>query len=91
MYSRKFTFRNFTEKRLKLDIIFRPSSTSEPPSEHSDNEYYRAEQLGREGAPCHLVFHECQNSILDVFTGIHDPETNDLKVAHEKVLRSFMK
>ncbi|XP_019541312.3 uncharacterized protein LOC109412123 [Aedes albopictus] len=74
-----------------LHIVFTPSSTSEPPSEHSDNEYYRAEQLGREGAPCHLLFHECQNSILDVFTGIHDPETNDLKVAHEKVLRSFMK
>ncbi|XP_062554105.1 uncharacterized protein LOC134219400 [Armigeres subalbatus] len=74
-----------------LHIMFAPSTTSDPISEHSDNEYHRAEQLGREGAPCHLVFHECRNSILDVFTGIHDPDTNSLLVAHDKVMKSFMK
>nr|XP_019556339.2 uncharacterized protein LOC109425548 [Aedes albopictus] len=72
-----------------LHIIFTPSTTAEPLSEHSDNEYYRAEQLGREGAPCQLVFHECRNSILDVFTGIHDPKKNALFIAHDKVMRSL--
>ncbi|XP_062556969.1 uncharacterized protein LOC134221805 [Armigeres subalbatus] len=74
-----------------LHIVFTPSTTSEPLSEHSDNEYLRAEQLGKEGAPCHIVFHECQNSILDVFTGIHDSATNSLTVAHDKVMKAFMK
>ncbi|XP_065079694.1 uncharacterized protein LOC135702550 [Ochlerotatus camptorhynchus] len=74
-----------------LHIMFTPTTTEDPLSEHSDNEYYRAEELGREGAPCHVVFHECRNSILDVFTGVHDPVTNTLTVAHDKVMRSFMK
>ncbi|XP_053691000.1 uncharacterized protein LOC128739532 [Sabethes cyaneus] len=72
-------------------IIFTPSTTSEPISEHSDNEYYRAEQLGREGAPCHQVFSECKNTILDVFTGVHDPITNHLTVAHDQLQHAIMK
>ncbi|XP_055547400.1 uncharacterized protein LOC129731430 [Wyeomyia smithii] len=71
-------------------IVFTPSTTSEPVSEHSDNEYYQAEQLGREGAPCHQIYHECKNTILDVFTGIHDPITNQMTVAHDQ-LRQAMK
>ncbi|XP_055609709.1 uncharacterized protein LOC129756738 [Uranotaenia lowii] len=74
-----------------MHVIFTPSSTTEPLSEHSDNEYFRAEQLGREGAPCALIFKECKHSILDVFTGVHDPSTNALLLAHQKVLQSIMK
>ncbi|XP_053690998.1 uncharacterized protein LOC128739529 [Sabethes cyaneus] len=72
-------------------IVFSPSTTSEQISEHSDNEYYRAEQLGREGAPCHQVFSECKNTILDVFTGIHDPVSNELTVAHDQLKHAIMK
>ena len=53
-----------------------PSSTEEPLSEHRDNEYFRAEQLGRTGAPCERIFPECVHSLLDIFTGVHDGETN---------------
>ncbi|XP_058838185.1 uncharacterized protein LOC131693927 [Topomyia yanbarensis] len=66
-------------------ILFTPSTTSEPLSEHRDSEYLRAEQLGREGAPCQLVFHECRNTILDVFTGVHDSDTDLLSVAHDRL------
>ncbi|XP_058824138.1 uncharacterized protein LOC131684906 [Topomyia yanbarensis] len=72
-------------------IVFTPSTTAEPLSEHRDNEYYRAEQLGREGAPCKQVFQECKNTILDVFTGVHDPVTNALDVAHNKLRQAIMK
>ncbi|XP_038120306.1 uncharacterized protein LOC119770108 [Culex quinquefasciatus] len=74
-----------------MHIIFTPSTTTESLSEHNDNEYYRAEQLGREGAPCEQVFHECKQSILDVFTGVHDPATNSMSVAHQKLLQAMMK
>ncbi|XP_062560850.1 uncharacterized protein LOC134225080 [Armigeres subalbatus] len=70
-----------------LHILFTPSTTTEPLSDHSDNEYYRAEQLGKDGAPCHLVFCECQNSLLDIFTGVHDTETNVLRVMHDKLVK----
>ncbi|XP_038114622.1 uncharacterized protein LOC6041203 [Culex quinquefasciatus] len=55
-----------------LHVIFSPSTTTEQLSEYSDNEYYRAEQLGREGAPCDRIFHECERSILELFTKVHD-------------------
>ncbi|XP_039449120.1 uncharacterized protein LOC120428210 [Culex pipiens pallens] len=74
-----------------MHIIFTPSTTTESLSEHNDNEYYRAEQLGREGAPCEQVFHECKQSILDVFTSVHDPTTNSMSVAHQKLLQAMMK
>ncbi|XP_055642057.1 uncharacterized protein LOC129778903 [Toxorhynchites rutilus septentrionalis] len=74
-----------------LHIIFTPSTTTESLSEHSDNEYYRAEQFGREGAPCHLIFQECSHSILDVFTGIHDPALDSVTIGHKQLLEKFMK
>ncbi|XP_019556337.2 uncharacterized protein LOC109425546 [Aedes albopictus] len=70
-----------------LHIVFTPSTTTESMSDNSDGEYYRAEQLGRDGAPCHLVFHECGISLLDIFTGVHDSETNALTVAHDKLMK----
>ncbi|XP_058449376.1 uncharacterized protein LOC131429326 [Malaya genurostris] len=72
-------------------IVFTPSTTAEPMSDHGDNEYYRAEQLGREGAPCEQVYHECKNTILDVFTGVHDPVSNVLNVAHDKFRQAMKK
>ncbi|XP_318465.6 uncharacterized protein LOC4577283 [Anopheles gambiae] len=55
-----------------LHIMFSPSTTKELISEHRDNEYFRAEQLGRAGAPCSKLFHECSTSLLDMFSGVHD-------------------
>lgn len=42
-------------------------------SDYSDYEYYRAEKLGKEGAPCEQVFKECNKSILNQFSGIYEP------------------
>ncbi|XP_058055626.1 uncharacterized protein LOC131207035 [Anopheles bellator] len=74
-----------------LHIMFTPSSTREPVSEHRDNEYFRAEQLGRSGAPCERLFPECVHSLLDVFTGVHDPETDTLRVLHDQVKAYLMR
>lgn len=51
---------------------FRPSSTSDELSDHTDNEYLHAEQLGKSGAPCEQVFRECTTSLLNRFSGIYD-------------------
>lgn len=51
----------------------RPSTTHDEISDHSDYEYYQAEKLGREGAPCEHVFKECHKSILNEFTGVYTP------------------
>uniref|UniRef100_A0A182INK1 Uncharacterized protein n=1 Tax=Anopheles atroparvus TaxID=41427 RepID=A0A182INK1_ANOAO len=74
-----------------LHIAFTPSSTTEPLSEHRDNEYFRAEQLGRTGAPCQRVFPECVHSLLDIFTGVHDPETNEMRLLHDEVKAFLMR
>lgn len=52
---------------------YRPSTTHDEVSEHSDYEYYRAEKLGKEGAPCEQVFKECNISILNQFSGVYEP------------------
>ncbi|XP_053672682.1 uncharacterized protein LOC128723001 [Anopheles nili] len=72
-----------------LHIMFTPSSTTEELGEHRDNEYFRAEQLGRTGAPCERIFAECVHSLLDVFTGVHDPETGTMQLLHDQV-RAFL-
>ncbi|XP_053658946.1 uncharacterized protein LOC128708014 [Anopheles marshallii] len=74
-----------------LHIVFTPSSTAEPLSEHRDNEYFRAEQLGRGGAPCERIFAECVHSLLDIFTGVHDPETNAMRLLHDEVRAYLMR
>ncbi|XP_055643577.1 uncharacterized protein LOC129779860 [Toxorhynchites rutilus septentrionalis] len=74
-----------------LHILFTPSTTTEPLSDHNDNEYHRAEQLGREGAPCHLVFRECNHSILDVFTGVHDTALDSITVGHKSIMDELMR
>lgn len=60
---------NFAKKKL----IHRPSLTQDEVEEYSDYEYYHAEKLGKEGAPCEHVFKECKTSILDMFGGIYTP------------------
>ncbi|XP_050079193.1 uncharacterized protein LOC126566134 [Anopheles maculipalpis] len=72
-----------------LHIVFTPSSTAEPLSEHRDNEFFRAEQLGRSGAPCERIFPECVHSLLDIFTGVHDSESNTMRLLHDEV-RAFL-
>lgn len=56
-----------------VQCIYRPSLTNDEITDNSDLEYFRAEKLGREGAPCDRVFDECKASILDQFTGIYTP------------------
>lgn len=41
-------------------------------SDHSDNEYLRAEQLGVAGEPCEHIFRECPTSFLNKFSGIYE-------------------
>lgn len=53
-----------------------PSSTKDELNDHSDNEYLRAEDLGKHGAPCDKVFRDCSVSILDQFSGIYNPMMN---------------
>lgn len=50
----------------------RPSSSVDELSEHSDNEYLKAEQLGVSGAPCEQIFKECPISLLSKFSGIYE-------------------
>lgn len=62
--------------RMKLlSTIFhtlRPSSSVDELSDHSDNEYLRAEQLGVAGEPCEHIFRECPTSFLNKFSGIYE-------------------
>lgn len=57
-----------------MSFIFfcRPSTTADELSDHSDNEYLHAEQLGKSGAPCGQIFPECTTSLLNKFSGIYD-------------------
>ncbi|KPI97112.1 hypothetical protein RR46_05729 [Papilio xuthus] len=52
-------------------IIFTPSTTKDPISHHTDNEYHAAERLGREAEQnCESFFPECESSVLETFTEI---------------------
>lgn len=53
--------------------MFRPSLTKDKIVNNDDYEYFHAEKLGKDGAPCDHVFHECKISILDQFSGIYTP------------------
>lgn len=57
---------------IYIYTVFRPSTTPDQISEHSDNEYLRAEQMGQSGAPCDKIFRECPISILNKFSGIYN-------------------
>lgn len=53
--------------------MFRPSLTNDEISTYADNEYFRAEKFGQEGAPCNQIFKECTTSVLQMFSGIYSP------------------
>ncbi|XP_055699337.1 uncharacterized protein LOC129799467 [Phlebotomus papatasi] len=61
-----------------IHIILTPSTTNEPLSQHSDNEYFRAEQIGRSGISCSREFSECSVSLLDIVTSVHDPLVDEI-------------
>lgn len=61
--------------------LTRPTLTTDEISDHSDYEYFHAEKLGTEGAPCEQVFKECEISILDQFGGIYTPIFDGLNTA----------
>lgn len=58
----------------------RPSLTKDTVIEHTQNEYLRAEEIGRSGAPCDKVFKECTKSVLDQFSGIYRTVENLIKI-----------
>lgn len=60
------------KKKLE-EFPFRPSTSRDEVIDHMDNEYYHAETLGKQGAPCERVFNECKESILEQFSGIYTP------------------
>ncbi|XP_015609925.1 uncharacterized protein LOC107274883 [Cephus cinctus] len=46
-----------------------PSSTNEEHDEYQDRDYHAAERLGKHvGENCHVLYPECEKSILDVFS-----------------------
>lgn len=49
-------------------------------SDHTDNEYLRAEELGKHGAPCDKIFKECSMSVLEQFSGIYTPMMDIIKL-----------
>ncbi|XP_068148975.1 uncharacterized protein [Drosophila tropicalis] len=53
-------------------IFLTPSSSVDKLSEHADQEYYYAENVGKSGAGCHQVFRECRLSLLQHFSELHD-------------------
>uniref|UniRef100_A0A336MF10 CSON000718 protein n=1 Tax=Culicoides sonorensis TaxID=179676 RepID=A0A336MF10_CULSO len=56
-----------------LHILFTPSSSPDTLSKHSDNEYLFAEKMGEKHERCDLLFRECNESLLEIFSGVYDP------------------
>ncbi|KAJ3666046.1 hypothetical protein Zmor_001502 [Zophobas morio] len=52
-----------------VHTVFTPSSTKETVRQHSDNEYFAAQNLGRKtGDSCKAEFSECRIDLVDMFT-----------------------
>lgn len=56
-----------------MDFFYRPTTTNEKISEHSDNDYLKAEKHGKEGAKCDEIYRECDDSLLQMFSGVDNP------------------
>ncbi|XP_016976586.2 uncharacterized protein LOC108042700 [Drosophila rhopaloa] len=54
-----------------LHILLTPSSSVDPLSEHSDNDYLQAERLGAAGSDCDQVYPRCSKSLLEHFSDVH--------------------
>jgi len=63
-----------------MHIVMTPSSSKDTLIDHSLNEYYRAEEMGKSGAPCDQVFRECKISLIDKFSGIYGTMENIVKM-----------
>jgi DM4/DM12 family len=66
---------DFLKLLLSLLFIASPSTSSDNVVSPADNEYFKAEQLGKAGAPCDHLFPECSKSLLAIFTDVYDPLT----------------
>ena len=55
---------------IKIRLNCSPSLSADAVVKHRDNEYLAAEQLGRNGADCATIFHECRISMLDEFSKV---------------------
>lgn len=74
----KINFKTKHAKKHSIIVfsILRPSTSHDAISDHSDYEYYYAESMGKDGAPCERVFSECKASLLDQFSGVYMPMMN---------------
>ncbi|KAJ6644587.1 hypothetical protein Bhyg_09556 [Pseudolycoriella hygida] len=63
-----------------MHIIMTPSSSKDFLCDNSINEYHRAEEIGKSGAPCDQVFRECTVSVVDKFSGIYNTVQNIAKL-----------
>ncbi|KAG4071209.1 hypothetical protein HA402_008944 [Bradysia odoriphaga] len=63
-----------------MHILLTPSSSKDTVNDHSLNEYYHAEEMGKSGAPCDHVFSECTISLVDKFSGIYTTMDNIIKM-----------
>ncbi|XP_022216907.2 uncharacterized protein LOC111070562 [Drosophila obscura] len=63
-----------------LHILLTPSSSVDPLSEHSDNDYLQAERLGEAGTDCDQVFQRCPKSLLQHFSDVHHLGSEFLKM-----------
>nr|XP_016925735.2 uncharacterized protein LOC108006707 [Drosophila suzukii] len=54
-----------------LHILLTPSSSVDPLSEHSDNDYLQAERLGAAGGDCDQMYPRCPKSLLEHFSDVH--------------------
>ncbi|XP_034481405.1 uncharacterized protein LOC117787069 [Drosophila innubila] len=63
-----------------LHILLTPSSSKDPLSEHTDNDYLQAERLGHAGVDCDTVYAKCAKSLLEHFTDVHHLGSEFLKI-----------
>ncbi|XP_055373716.1 uncharacterized protein LOC129607046 [Condylostylus longicornis] len=55
-----------------IHILMSPSTSCDVLGKHKQNQFYKAEILGKQGEPCEIIFKECQASVLEKFTFIRD-------------------
>lgn len=49
-----------------------PSTSNDEVLKQGHYEYYFAEEAGKLAKPCDKLFKECEISVLDLFSGVHD-------------------
>lgn len=50
--------------------MFRPSATPDGLSSYADNEYFAAEEMGKNNEECKQIFPECEIDFLNTYTKV---------------------